>query len=234
MNAVILLPVHQPGEHFVSLIGDLLQDGWDPATVVVVDDGSGSGADAVMAIARDRGCTVLRYPDNRGKGAALKVGFRHVTTTHPGFDVVTADGDGQHGVADIRAVAERTGQGLTVLGVRRFDRMPPRSRLGNHVVQRLFQAVTGRTVSDTQTGLRAYPAALLERLCAVPGERFDYEMNALVVVANSGCGLAEVPIATTYLDGNSGSHFRGIADSARVLSTLMRHAVGAPAATARR
>ncbi|GIF06843.1 glycosyltransferase family 2 protein [Actinoplanes siamensis] len=226
MSAVILLPVHRPGDQFVSLLGELVPDVADPASVVVVDDGSGPQADAVLAGAGELGCTVLRCPANRGKGAALKVGLRHVIAARPGCDVVTADGDGQHRAADIRALAERTGRGRLVLGVRRFDRMPPRSRLGNHVVQWLFRAVTGRAVADTQTGLRAYPAALLERLCRVPGERFDYEMNVLITAAGSGCGFEEVPISTIYLGDNTSSNFRGLTDSAQVLGTLLRHAAG--------
>ncbi len=210
------------------LLDDLMRVVDDAASVVVVDDGSGPAADALLAKVRERGCTVLRHPVNRGKGAALKTGFRYVLATHPGRDVLTVDGDGQHGITDIRALDGRAGQGRMVLGVRRFDRMPPRSRLGNFVVQWLFQAVTGRSVSDTQTGLRCYPAALLERFAAVPGERFDYEMNVLLAAVGNGCGFDEVPIETTYLDGNSGSNFRGLADSTRVLGSLVRHAVTAP------
>jgi glycosyltransferase involved in cell wall biosynthesis len=225
---VLLLPVHRPSDQFVSLLDDLMPTIPDPATVVVVDDGSGPAADAVLGEARARGCTVLRLPVNRGKGVALKTGFQHAITTFPGLDVVTADGDGQHRLADIGAVTERAGHGRLVLGVRRIDRMPPRSRLGNYVVARLFQAVTGRSVADTQTGLRAYPAALLERLAATPGERFDYEMNVLLVAVGHGYEFDQVPIATTYLDGNSGSNFRGVADSARVLGTMVRHASRLP------
>jgi len=221
---LVLLPVHQPGPELLHLVRDLRVE--DANAVVLVDDGSGPSFEAVLLSAEALGCTLLRMPVNRGKGVALRTGLRHCIAEYPGRDVVTADGDGQHRAADVRAVAARAGRGNLVLGVRRFDRMPLRSRVGNVLIQRLFRAVTGQSVSDTQTGLRAYPASLLKDLCDVPGERFEYEMNVLLTVAGTGCRIDEVPIPATYLDGNAGSHFGGVTDSVRVLGSLMRHAAG--------
>ena len=224
MNAIVLLPVYRPGQRLLSLLTDLLADGWDPADLLLVDDGSGRSADRVLAAATDLGCTVLRDPVNRGKGVALKRGLRHVAVTRAGADVITVDGDGQHRAADVRAVTDRSGRGAVVLGVRPFDRMPLRSRVGNVVTDQLFRRVTGRVVSDTQTGLRAYPADRLTWLAALPGERFEYEMNVLLAVTAAGVRIDEVPIPATYLDGNASSHFGGLADSARVIGTMVRHA----------
>ncbi|AEV85635.1 glycosyl transferase family protein [Actinoplanes sp. SE50] len=234
MPYVVLLPVFKPGPHLSELVTALLADGPRPAEVVIVDDGTGPAADARLAELAARGCTVLRLPANRGKGVALKTGFRHIRSRFPEADVVCADGDGQHSVAEIREVADRCRPGRVVLGVRRFDRMPPRSRFGNTVTQAVFRAATGRTVSDTQTGLRAYPADLIGDLCAVPGERFEYEMNVLLHCAATDHPIDEVPIPATYLDDNAGSHFSGLADSARIYVPLLRYALlsrVAPAST---
>ena len=169
---------------------------------------------------------MLRHETNRGKGAALRTGFRHTAVAHPGLDVITADADGQHHAADIARVADRAGRGRIVLGVRRFDRMPARSRFGNEVTKALFRAATGRAVSDTQTGLRAYPADLLDKLGTIPGDRFDYEMNVLLDAAAAGRPIEEVEVPATYLDDNAASHFDGLADSVRVYRPLLRYAAG--------
>jgi glycosyltransferase involved in cell wall biosynthesis len=221
MGAVILLPVYRPAKPLMSLLADLAGS---TTPTVIVDDGSGPAADKALAQAADQGCTVLRCTPNRGKGTALKTGFRHILSKHPGADVVCADGDGQHSAADIQTLITRTGRGEIVLGVRQFDRMPLRSRVGNTLIALLFRAVTGRTVSDTQTGLRAYPADFLERLCSVPGERFEYEMNVLLEAVAENRHIEEVPIPTTYLNGNAASNFSGLTDSARVLRSLVLHA----------
>src|SRR4051812_14166300 len=112
---LVLLPVYRPGPELLPLLSDLREEA---TTVVVVDDGSGPSAAPVLDAAGALGCTVLRCFTNRGKGEALKTGFRHCVRTFPGRDVVTADGDGQHRTADVRAVAARAGHDELVLGVR--------------------------------------------------------------------------------------------------------------------
>lgn len=216
---IVLVPVYQPGEQLHTLLSDL-RAAAPGLGVVVVDDGSSP------ALRRPEGVTLLRHATNRGKGAALKTGFRYAAEHHPGEVVVCADADGQHSVADILSVADHAGRtGRTVLGVRRFAAgVPLRSKVGNTVTQVLFRAATGRPVRDTQTGLRAYPADLLGWLLSVPGERFEYEMNVLLAAARAGHPMDEIVITTTYLDDNASSHFGALSDSARIYWPLLRHA----------
>ena len=222
---IVLLPVLRPGPHLPELAAELLRAD-STAGVVVVDDGSEPGSTEPLDAAESLGCTVLRHATNRGKGIALKTGLRHIAEAFPGHDAVSADADGQHSVADIVRVAEHVhATGHTVLGVRRFaENVPLRSKVGNTVTQALFRAATGRGVQDTQTGLRAYPSALLDWLGTVPGERFEYEMNVLLEAARAGHRIEQVVITTTYLDDNASSHFSPLSDSARIYWPLLRYA----------
>lgn len=224
---ILLAPVYQPGGRLPELVTDL-RAAAPGIRVVVVDDGSsGPGPTRALDAARDLGCTVLRHETNRGKGVALRTGFRHIARTWPGQDVVCADADGQHSVPDILRVADRVpATGATVLGVRRLDgQVPLRSRVGNVATRLLFRAVTGCPVRDTQTGLRAYPAALLDWLLTVPGDRFEYEMALLLEATRAGHRIEQVTIATHYVRGNASSHFSSLADSARVYRPLLRFAL---------
>jgi glycosyltransferase involved in cell wall biosynthesis len=223
---ILVAPVYRPGQRLVALVVEL-RDAAPDLRVVVVDDGSPAAAEPVLAAAADVGCTVLRHGTNRGKGAALKTGLRHIAELHPGEHTVCADADGQHSVLDILRVAEHTrSTGRMALGVRGFEGdVPLRSRFGNAVTRLLFRAATGRDVRDTQTGLRAYPADRLDWLLSVPGERFEYEMNVLLHAARAGYPIDEIPVATTYVDDNASSHFGSLADSARVYRPLLRAAI---------
>lgn len=226
---IVLLPVYGPGPHLTALVTALCETA--PALrVVVVDDGSPPSSASVLDAVSGLGGTVLRHPANRGKGAALKTGLRHIAEVYPGVGVVCADADGQHRAADIARVARHVSvTGRMVLGVRRFDAaVPLRSRLGNVVTSALFHAATGRRIGDTQTGLRGYPAGLLPWLRSIPGDGFEYEMNALLEAVRAGHEVDAVEIATTYLDGNAASNFRSLADSARVYRPLLRHAATPP------
>ena len=243
---MVLIPAYEPDARLLRLVVDLSRAA--PGTAVtVVDDGSGPAYDTVFAAARMLGCTVLTHPVNRGKGAALKTGFRHAQQAHEAHAVVCADADGQHRPADILAVADRVAHtGHTVLGVRlrrprgpreRSERqqhgpVPVRSRLGNALTRVLYTAVTGESVPDTQTGLRGYPPELLGWLRNVPGERFEYEMRALLLAARARHPVEQVPIATVYLHGNASSHFRPLVDSVRVYAPLVRFAASSLLAAA--
>ncbi len=221
---IALIPAYEPDERLVTLVRALRADGLG-LPVVVVDDGSGPQYGSVFAEARLAGATVLHHPENAGKGRALRTGIEHVLRTYPGQGVVCADCDGQHTVEDVLAVAARAEQGsaAVVLGARQFTgRVPLRSRFGNTVTRWAFRAATGRAIQDTQTGLRAYPAATLPWMLTVPGDRFEYELVALLRAAKVGQRIEEVPIATVYLDENSSSHFRPVVDSARIYAPLLR------------
>ncbi|HET7820311.1 MAG TPA: bifunctional glycosyltransferase family 2/GtrA family protein [Ornithinibacter sp.] len=223
---IVLVPAYEPDHRLVDLVRDLLAT--DPSLhVLVVDDGSGPACRGVFDDTAALGAVVVRHDSNRGKGRALKTGFHHAAALWPGEDVVCADSDGQHTPADVLAVAGRVRASRTamVLGARQFTGpVPSRSRLGNGLTRRLFFLTTGIDLTDTQTGLRAYPAELLGWLCEVEGERFEYELELLLRARDAGHAIVEVPISTVYLDGNSSSHFRPVRDSARVYAPLLRFA----------
>lgn len=102
-RAVVLIPALAPARPLVDLVSALAADGID---VLVVDDGSGPDYEVVFDRCELEGAEVLRLPENRGKGGALRAGIAHVRGTRPGSGVVTADADGQHTLVDIRRVRD--------------------------------------------------------------------------------------------------------------------------------
>lgn len=220
----ILIPAYQPDVRLVGLVSEL-RDAIGQASILVIDDGSGVRYahlfDAVIRL----GAKVIAHPVNRGKGESLKLGFEYIRRVAPDADVVTADADGQHRVEDIAKVAAQLRGQTTpslVLGVRSFTgAVPVRSRAGNLVSRWMLRFATGLAARDTQTGLRGYPAALLEWACLVPGERFEYELAALLDAATNAIPVQEVDIETVYLGKNEASHFRPLLDSLRALRPLI-------------
>lgn len=228
---IVLIPCYRPDVKLLSLVAAL-----SGHRIVLVDDGSGAGYAGVFEAARAAGCEVVGYSDNCGKGFALKHGLAYVHDLYPGEDVVCADCDGQHTPADIRRVAGALEEhpGAMVLGSRRFaGAVPARNRYGNLLTSIMFSLVTGRRLVDTQTGLRAYPAALLEWLLDIPGERYEYELEILLAACADGIPIVEVPIATVYIDGNRSSHIRLPEDLVRIYRPMLRFASSPPRGRAR-
>lgn len=227
-QVVVVIPAYEPGDALPSIVTALRAVGLH--RVLVIDDGSGPGFAEAFTAAEAAGAEVLRHEVNRGKGAALRTAYEHVRATAPGAGLVTADADGQHTVTDIHRVASRLAEGagtarLCVLGERDFDLpdIPLRSRLGNKATTALVRALFGRRVPDTQTGLRGLSADLLPELLAVPGDRFDHEMRALMHLLSTRAEVVTLPIETVYEGGqNATSHFRPVADSAIIYAALLR------------
>ncbi|HEY9355357.1 MAG TPA: bifunctional glycosyltransferase family 2/GtrA family protein [Arthrobacter sp.] len=221
---IILIPAYEPDQQLPALIRSI-RDAEPWATVVVVDDGSGPDYKDVFDGVKALGCHVIGYARNRGKGFALKTGFGFIADHLPGRNVVCADSDGQHTIVDILKVAAavQPGSPAMVLGTRNFTgAVPARSKFGNTATRLLFTLATGERISDTQTGLRGYPAAMLPWLRSIRGERYEYELNLLLEAKHAGYAISTVDIATVYLDHNSGSHFRPLADSVRIYAPLLK------------
>jgi len=219
----VLIPAYEPDTRLVDLVFRLQAEGGH--RVVVVDDGSGEAFRPIFGAVADSGCTVLTHAANRGKGRALKTGFRYLQSIGATDGVVCADSDGQHSPADIGRVARHVSEDgrEIVLGVRRFaGKVPLRSRFGNAVTRLIYRASTGVAVADTQTGLRGFSARMLDWLCRIPGERFEYEMNMLLAAPAADVAIREETIETIYLDNNRSSHFRPLADSVKIYWPIVK------------
>lgn len=224
MNA-ILIPAYKPDDKLVALTDQLLTH--DDLKLVVVDDGSGEAFRPVFE-ALDKRVTLISYPDNKGKGGALKTGIRYIMDHMPECErLVTADADGQHRYADIRRVLDKSEEmpGALVLGSRAFDGdVPLRSRFGNAMTRQVFAIASGVKVRDTQTGLRGFDRDGMRLFVDVPGDRYEYEINMLLTAARAEMPIYEVTIETVYLNDNESSHFNPLKDSMRIYACILKFA----------
>jgi glycosyltransferase involved in cell wall biosynthesis len=222
MNTIILIPAYKPDEALLQIASDLCDLGYE---ILIVDDGSGSDYDSVFQQVNQFG-TVLRKKTNYGKGAALKTGFSYLLENRRDCQyVITADADGQHKPKDIARVAEKLAEGHPfVIGSRQFvGEVPARSLLGNSITRKVFKMVSGRSIQDTQTGLRGFDRSLFQWLSEIPGARYEYEMNMLLDGVKKKLDIIEVPIETVYENDNVSSHFHPFQDSAKIYKCILKY-----------
>jgi glycosyltransferase involved in cell wall biosynthesis len=170
--------------------------------VIVVDDGS---SDATEQIAVNCGAKVVRLPQNQGKGAALRTGWRRAQ--EGGFTwVLMLDGDGQHAPDDAPeffSCANRTGSHL-VVGNRmaHAEAMPWLRRQVNLWMSRQISALTGVALPDSQCGFRL---AHLETLLGLRlmTTHFEIESEVLTAFLAAGHRVEFVPVQTIYHKGPS-------------------------------
>ena len=223
----VVLPSLDPDEKLIAVVDGLLEYGF--SHIILVNDGSKQeNLHYFTDLAEQHPqITLLHHEVNKGKGAALKNAFRWFLKNRPeGFGVVTVDGDNQHHPEDTRSCCEHMMKtGRTVLGCRDFNQphVPSRSRFGNHTTSAIFKIFVGMTISDTQTGLRAFPRDVLEEIVDVYGDRFEYETNMLLAFKTKGIDFDEVKIRTVYIEENKSSHFRVLHDSWRIYKLILAH-----------
>ncbi|MGF7049975.1 putative flippase GtrA [Paenibacillus sp. DS2015] len=218
----ILIPAFQPDKRLIHLIIQLKD--LSNVNIIVVDDGSGEHYREIFKSVEAYGCTVLTHDTNRGKGRALKTGFHYLKEMNEHGSVICADSDGQHLPMDIMKISHALNESehKFVLGSRRFNgKVPFRSRFGNTITRKVYSVTTGIKVHDTQTGLRGFAAPMLDWLCQIPGERFEYEMNMLLRAQKEGYSIHEIFIDTVYLEHNKSSHFRPLVDSIKVYLPIL-------------
>ena len=225
LKTVILIPAYKPEESFVDFSERLIAKGH---TVVAVDDGGGEAFADVFKRVEAIGVTVVTHEVNRGKGRALKTGIGYVCEHMPDVDlIVTADCDGQHRIEDIEKVISTAEEnpGVMVIGGRFRDKtvkVPFKSRLGNGFTRVIFRLATGTKIHDTQTGLRGLPKKMFSELLKVKGERYEYEMNMLLMLHVWEQEFVEIPIETVYVNNNAGSHYNPFKDSLRILGEILK------------
>lgn len=138
----------------------------DVDAILVVDDGS---TDDTSAEASRRGVTVIRHPARRGVGAAIRTAM-HYGRAH-GFDVLVVvagnDKDRPDEIPSLLQPIRDDGydfvQGSRYLPGGQFGNMPLYRRLATQFIHPLLLSiVTGRRITDSTNGFRAFRLSLLD------------------------------------------------------------------------
>lgn len=225
-KCAVIIPALNPDTALLPYIDEVL--GLDIGPVILINDGSISQTEHIFEKAAQKtNCHVLTHPQNQGKGSAIKTGIAYYKKTFSDLaGIITVDADGQHRIHDVQKLYNRLNQEpeALILGTRSFDKKvtPLRSRIGNMSISFGMRLLYNIRLKDTQTGLRAIPNSILTWIAELPGQRYDYELNMLIFAKKKAVPILTEPIETVYFDNNQASHYRTVADSARIFYHLSR------------
>ena len=217
----IVIPTYNNGGTIASVVQKTLEECSD---VIVVNDGSTDNTAQILNSIE--GITLVTYEQNRGKGYALKQGFKKALALGFAY-AITLDGDGQHYPENIRLFLQANidHPGALIIGNRNLanvDRSKG-SSFANQFSNFWFYIQTGKKMDDTQTGYRLYPIKKLNFLWLLTA-RYEAELELLVFTSWHGVELVPIPIEVYYPPREERvSHFRPTLDFARisVLNTIL-------------
>jgi glycosyltransferase involved in cell wall biosynthesis len=161
--------------------------------VVVVDDGS---SDRTAEIAEEHGATVIRQA-NAGKGAAIRTAIGAID----GDIAVIQDADMEYDPAEVPELIEPIVRGVAdvVYGSRLRGGKPQRAYLfwhllGNRFLSLLTSVLYNTTLSDMETGYKAFRADLLRSL-DLRENRFGLEPEITAKICKRKLRIYELPIS---------------------------------------
>jgi len=215
---VLMLPAYNESGSIAPLlngVADTFRSLDEPATVLLVDDGS---SDDTIEVARRTAdelgldLEIKEHVTNKGLGEALKTGFWRANEMLRGEGVLVGmDADNTHDPSVIPSMLEKLREGNDVViasryapGGREVGLSPLRSFLskGASLTMRLFLPVKG--ARDYSCGYRAYSGAALARAFETYGDRFITERGfvssaeILVKMSRLPARVAEVPLVLRY------------------------------------
>jgi glycosyltransferase involved in cell wall biosynthesis len=199
-----------PAHNEAATIGEVLErlQALDLDTqVVVVDDGSTDETAQVLETWSTRmdGLIVVSQP-NRGKGAAIRAAIPHAD----GDIAVIQDADMEYDPADVPALIDPIVQGVAdvVYGSRLSGGRPQRAHLfwhlvGNRFLSLLTNVLFNTTLSDMETGYKAFRMEVLRSL-DLQEDDFAIEPEITAKICKRDLRIYELPIAyygRTYAEG---------------------------------
>lgn len=215
----VLIPCYNHGAMMARVLARLQPFG---LPYIVVDDGSDCATreELERLAAEEKNLTLLRLPENAGKGAAVLRGLQ--AAAEAGFThAVQVDADGQHTIEDIPKLLERAQEhpASLISGLPVYDDSIPRSRLYGRWVTHVWVWIETLSLQlkDSMCGFRVYPVEPTLRLAqrVTLGKRMDFDTEVMVRLFWQGNTSFFVPTRVTYpQDGLS--HFDALKDNCRI------------------
>jgi len=219
-RTTVLIPAFNEHATIRKTVADVLAVLDESDQVLVIDDGS---TDDTAQLAYEAGATVLRLDSNRGKGVALREGFKRAD----GRYVVTIDADGQDDPSELPllVLAVENGADLAI-GSRFLGRFHPKAisrlnRLATHFFNGLINTLYRARITDSQAGFRCFRRELVEKLVLNSSE-YEIETEMLVKALRAGATVVDIPVKR-FARGGGATSFSRVRHGLRILATILRN-----------
>jgi glycosyltransferase involved in cell wall biosynthesis len=227
MMVSFLLAAHDEVNTICDVLDRIEALGLD-AQIIVVDDGSTDGtSEAVERWRAEHGDVLLLRQSHRGKGAAIRTALEHAE----GEITVIQDADMEYDPADVPVLIEPIERGAAdvVFGSRLLGGRPQRAYLfwhlvGNRVLSFLTNVLYNTTISDMETGYKAFRTDALRSL-RLTHDDFAIEPELTGEACRRGLRIYQLPIAyygRTYAEGKKITWRDGVKAAAVLVQVRLR------------
>ena len=210
----VIIPSYNNATKIEAVINDVLLQ---TNNVIVINDGATDNT--AQLLAHYKNIKVISYPQNKGKGYAVKKGFKKAIEL--GYEyAITIDSDGQHCAEDISKFINACfiNQNAIIIGNRSIikGKISRKSSFANNLSNFWFLVITGIKLDDTQSGFRLYPIKKMQHILTLT-RRYEFEIEIMVKASWQNIPIESIPISVIYPPENERiSHFRPVVDFIRI------------------
>lgn len=196
-DVLIAISAYNEEKSLRAVIEGLKRCGYND--ILVVDDGS---ADSTFNTAESLNVYAARHSLNRGAGSAAATAFDIARILDPNI-LVTFDADGQHDANDVIKLTApiRSGEVDVVIGSRmmNFSGMPWKRIFYNTVANIVTFIIYGFSISDTQSGLKAFNRAAY-RSINIGVSKWEYCSEIVHEIKRNNLRYREIAIKPIYTE----------------------------------
>lgn len=157
--------------------------------LIVVDDGSTDGTDAIVEA---KGVRIVRHKFNRGYGASLKTGIRQ--SRYPIIAII--DADGTYPVDALPQLLASMAEYDMAVGSRTGEhvKIQPLRRPAKWFLKKLADYLSGFKIPDLNSGLRIFKRELAERFFGIFPDGFSFTTTITLAALTNGYRVTFLPI----------------------------------------
>jgi len=206
-DLTITIPVFQENHESLSALKKALSE--TGAEVIIVDDGS-----------KDPFPDSIKHGCNYGYGAALMTGIKN--STRP--IIMTIDGDGQHGLEDVKnlyTVFKMLKNVDMIIGVRRLKHEKFSRYIGRKLLNTIASIIALYWLPDLNSGMRIFQRATMEGYHPILCKRFSFTTSLTLSMLLDGHRIEWFPISVKEREHGK-SHVKVVKDGIVTLYYILK------------
>jgi glycosyltransferase involved in cell wall biosynthesis len=204
---------------------------WKANVIIINDDSNDSTGDIAEGLSRQHECiSLLAHESNRGKGAAVRTGFKSaLEIAQEGDLIVIQDADLEYHPSDlIEAIKRFNGDSIDALVGDRFELWTKPSKMGTfHMLVNRFltmasNRMTGLSLADMECCYKVLRVEMArEILSSLDEDRFGIEPQIAATLSRKKARVGNMPVSYDPRTTEEGKKI-GFTDGVRALYVIVR------------
>lgn len=228
MKVSLVIPMYNESsiiDGAIKTFSEYLRSKYEDWELIFVDDGSKDGCGETVKAASEKEPRIRLegYPDNRGKGCAVRTGM----LAAKGDIVVFTDCDNAYGEEAVGRMIDMFSESKAdiIIGSRNlsndgYEDYTFIRRIASKTYIKIIAIAAGFKLSDSQSGIKGFRKAAAQKVfrnCEV--DRFAFDLEAIMIAQKAGFTIEEMPVK---IINHRESKVRVLRDAVKMLSDVRK------------